>query len=82
MDFGGSGEICRDVARFGEIWEVVPGWPVPHLVWDYPTAILGFVVFLVIFIKNVRKYIFDRFSIDFRLIFDRFSIDVRGFGEG
>ena len=33
MDFGGF------LARFGEIWEVVPGWPVPHSVWDYAAGV-------------------------------------------
>ena len=66
LDFGGFRRIWRDLARCGEIWEVVPGWPVPHPEWDYAAAILDFVQFFVISVKNVRKCMFDRFSIDFR----------------
>ena len=35
LDVARPGDICRDLAKFGEMWEFVPGWPVPHLVWDY-----------------------------------------------
>ena len=56
MDFEGSGEIWRDVARFGEIWEVVPGWPVPHSVWDYAAGVDRFSI-------DVR-WIFDGSGVD------------------
>ena len=65
--------IWRDLVKFGEMWEFAPGWPVPHLVLDYVAAILDFVDFFVILVKNIRKCIFG----DFSQIFNRFSIDVR-----
>ena len=65
--------MWRDVATSGEMWNVARGWPVPHLVLDYVAAILDFVQFLVILVKNARKCIFD----DFRWSFDRFSIEFQ-----
>ena len=50
--------IWRDLVKFGEMWEFAPGWPVPHLVLDYVVAILDFVNFFVILVKNARKCIF------------------------
>ena len=52
-DLGRFGEIRHDFVRSGEMWEFAPGWPVPHLVWDYAAAILDFVHFFAIFVKNV-----------------------------
>ena len=60
-DLARSGEIWRDLVKFGEMWEFVPGWPVPHLVWDYAATILDFVKFFVIFVKNARKCILGDF---------------------
>ena len=60
------------------MWEFVPGWPVPHLVWDYAAAILDFVKFFKIFVKHVRKCIF----VYVPSMFDRCSIDVQWIGDG
>ena len=62
---GGS----EDQARSGDMWEVAPGWPVPHLVCAYAAAILDFVELFVIFTNKWKKTCFWGF--------DRCSIDVR-----
>ena len=72
-----SGEIWRDLARSGEIWRDVgcrarmaSAAPSMGLRRDH----IGFrLVFVVIFVKNVRKCIFG----DSRSMFDRFSVDLR-----
>ena len=51
-DLAGSGEIWGDLARSGEMWDFVPGWPVPHLVWDYAATILDFVHFFEFSLKK------------------------------
>merc|ERR1712167_333934 len=43
VDLARAGKIWRDVVRSGEMWDVAPGWPVPHLVWDYAVTILYFI---------------------------------------
>ena len=58
MDFGGVRWIWRDLARSGEMWDFVPGWPLPQLVWDYTATILDFVSFFAMFVENVAKCIF------------------------
>ena len=56
---GGFRWIWRDLPRSGEIWDFVPGWPVPHLVWDYASTILDFVKFFASFVQNVDFVVFQ-----------------------